>query len=160
MTDPSISLLRKFCEGPALLQQRPDPADVNQGYVGDCYFLSTLASVAKLDPSLIRKDGRRCNGDGTFHCELREWQNNYTSSSQRRPAGLVRWAIRPMRAWDPSNSLWVAVMEKQAFGGLHRTHADTYAFQSPSGWMTEVFSIWDCRASRSSRPPPRRPLGI
>jgi hypothetical protein len=31
----------------------PDPADVQQGDLGDCYFLASLAAVANANPSLI-----------------------------------------------------------------------------------------------------------
>src|ERR1700722_2983891 len=64
VTDPSIKY-ENFASDPLFSSAGPTPADVNQGYVGDCYFLSTLSSVAKLDPSLIRKDVI-ANGDGTF----------------------------------------------------------------------------------------------
>jgi len=41
------------------------PSDVKQGAGGDCYYLSTLASVADTHPELIR-DAITDNGDGTY----------------------------------------------------------------------------------------------
>ena len=43
----------------------PSYHDVNQGYVGDCYFLSTLAEVALQDPSAIESMIKN-NGNGTY----------------------------------------------------------------------------------------------
>ena len=43
----------------------PSMADVNQGYLGDCYLLSVLAEVAHQDPSLI-SSMITDNGDNTY----------------------------------------------------------------------------------------------
>ena len=47
-----------FCFGPS-------ETDVDQGSVGDCYFLASLGSVADRDPGRI-EDIFTDNGDGTF----------------------------------------------------------------------------------------------
>jgi hypothetical protein len=39
--------------------------DVSQGYLGDCYFVASLAALAQRNPSAIEK-GIRDNGDGTY----------------------------------------------------------------------------------------------
>jgi Calpain family cysteine protease len=134
VTDPSISY-ENFAKDPLFSSNGPTPADVNQGYVGDCYFLSTLASVAKLDPSLIRKDVV-ANGDGTFTVNF---ANGKTTTQVRVNADLPVWSDGQLAygGLGTGNSLWVAVMEK-AFA-VYRTHADTYA-SIAGGWMTEVFS--------------------
>ncbi|MBV8280807.1 MAG: peptidase C2 [Candidatus Eremiobacteraeota bacterium] len=43
----------------------PSANDVNQGYLGDCYFLSALAEVASQDPAAIESMITN-NGDGTY----------------------------------------------------------------------------------------------
>jgi hypothetical protein len=40
-------------------------SDVNQGRIGDCYFLSSMASIAKTHPELIEKAITQ-NADGTY----------------------------------------------------------------------------------------------
>ncbi len=43
----------------------PSASDVNQGYLGDCYLLSSLAEVASQDPSIL-KSMITSNGNGTY----------------------------------------------------------------------------------------------
>jgi hypothetical protein len=134
VTDPTITY-ENFASDPLFSSAGPSPADVNQGYVGDCYFLSTLASVAKLDPSLIRKDVV-ANGDGTFTVDF---MNGKTTNQVRVNADLPVWPDGQLAyaGLGVQNSLWVAVVEK-AFA-VYRTHSDSYA-SIGGGWMNEVFS--------------------
>jgi hypothetical protein len=134
VTDPTIKY-ENFASDPLFSSAGPSPADVNQGYVGDCYFLSTLASVAKLDPSLITKDVV-ANGDGTFTVDF---MNGRTQNPIRVNADLPVWPDGQLAyaGLGVQNSLWVAVVEK-AFA-VYRTHSDSYA-SIGAGWMSEVFS--------------------
>ena len=43
----------------------PSMNDINQGYLGDCYFLSSIAEVAKQDPGVI-SSMFTSNGNGTY----------------------------------------------------------------------------------------------
>lgn len=45
------------------------PNDINQGSIGDCYFLAALAGVANTNPNLL-KNAITQNGDGTFTVRL------------------------------------------------------------------------------------------
>ena len=47
----------------------PSYTDVNQGYLGDCYFLSSLGEVALQDPSKIENNITN-NGNGTYGVEF------------------------------------------------------------------------------------------
>ena len=42
-----------------------DPSDVNQGYLGDCYFMALLAAIAQVRPEAIEQMVKT-NPDGTF----------------------------------------------------------------------------------------------
>jgi hypothetical protein len=46
-----------------------DPNDVDQGSLGDCYFMASLAAVARANPDAIKKLITD-NGDGTFKVTL------------------------------------------------------------------------------------------
>ena len=50
------------------------PNDINQGSIGDCYFLAALAGVAKTNPGLLRKAITQ-NSDGTFTVRLYTTEN-------------------------------------------------------------------------------------
>src|SRR5690606_36561200 len=54
-----------------------DPNDVSQGQLGDCYFIASLAAIARQNPDLIR-EMIRDNGDGTytitFHEQKEFWE--------------------------------------------------------------------------------------
>jgi hypothetical protein len=134
VTDPTIKY-ENFASDPLFASNGPTPADVNQGYIGDCYFLSTLGSVAKLDPILIRQDVV-ANGDGTFDVKF---LNGKTATEVRVNADLPVWPDGQLAyaGLGVQNSLWVAITEK-AFA-VYRNQAQSYAAIS-GGWMTEVFS--------------------
>jgi Calpain family cysteine protease len=51
------------------------PNDVNQGSIGDCYFLASLIGVANTNPNLI-KNAIKDNGNGSFTVKL------YTASEE------------------------------------------------------------------------------
>ena len=46
-------------------RRAPTYEDVNQGYLGDCYFLSALGEIALKDPSAI-ESMITSNGNGTY----------------------------------------------------------------------------------------------
>ena len=67
-SDPSTDgayTYHSFASNPLFSDAGPRPDDVIQGDVGDCYFLSVLSSVAKVDPMLIKQSIVDL-GDGTF----------------------------------------------------------------------------------------------
>ena len=45
------------------------PDDINQGQLGDCYFLSAMAAVARTNPAALRRLIKD-NGDGTYDVTL------------------------------------------------------------------------------------------
>ena len=51
--------------GPLFVNGAPSPDDIDQGAAGDCYFLSTMATIANTHPEVIR-DLIKKNDDGTF----------------------------------------------------------------------------------------------
>lgn len=62
---PEVTPLTLFPNGD------PDPTDVDQGSVGDCYLLSVLAGIAKGDPDKI-KDLITANADGTYTVHFKD----------------------------------------------------------------------------------------
>jgi len=113
----------------------PVIGDVNQGEVGDCYFLASLAAFAKQDPNLLVQSAVDM-GDGTYTVQFKEGGtsefvrvNNYFS------AGPFNGLLYAHPGTD--GSIWAMVFEK-AFA-YFRTGANTYNSIN-SGWMGNVYS--------------------
>src|SRR5205085_9952992 len=63
-TDKSYTY-RTFANLPLFSDSGPSIDDVRQGAAGDCYYLASLAAVAKTNPSIIRNHIADL-GDGTY----------------------------------------------------------------------------------------------
>jgi hypothetical protein len=110
--------------------------------VGDCYYLATLAAVARTDPSVIRQSVADL-GDGTYVVQFCTPSGSngtgggkvYVRVSGDLPVNFVGGlAYAKLGA---QNSLWVAIMEKAYT--FFRRGAGTYV-SIDGGWMDEVFS--------------------
>jgi hypothetical protein len=134
VTDSSIQY-KNFSNLPLFSNAGPNVNDINQGDLGDCYFLSTLSAIAKVDPAVIRKDIVN-NNDGTYTV-------NFTSGSTKKQvrvnADLPTWSDGQLAyaGLGAGNSMWVAILEK-AFADF-RTGAKSYG-SIEGGWMSEAFS--------------------
>ena len=113
---------------------------VNQGDVGDCYFVAALAGLAQQDPSLV-KNMITVNGNGTYTVDF--WNGaNQTSDYVTVDSSLAymngyRYASGSTLMFDnggASGVLWSSVVEK-AFVEFETQsgRADSYAAIS-GGW--------------------------
>jgi hypothetical protein len=111
---------------------QPQYTDVNQGAVGDCYFLAALADVAYQDPFAI-KSSIIDNGDGTYTIRFNKAASGqspdwdyitvnrmlpayYRTDAYGNPSGPPYFAYN---GWyngavltDTTNALWVGLYEK------------------------------------------------
>lgn len=133
-TDPTITY-QNFSANPLFSSTGPSADDIHQGDVGDCYYLSTLAAVAKIDPMRIESQVVQLS-DGTFLVQINE---NGTNDFVHVDGNLPVWSNGQLayEGLGAQNSTWAAIMEK-AFAVV-RTGADSYASLN-SGWMSESFS--------------------
>jgi hypothetical protein len=133
VTDPGMKY-QSFANDPLFSATGPSPDDVKQGYIGDCYFLASLASIAKVKPTIIRNDITSV-GDGTYTVK-------FTSGTKveyvRVDADLPTWSDGQLAyaGLGKDDCTWVAVMEK-AYAEF-RTHAHSYA-SIDGGWMSDAF---------------------
>jgi hypothetical protein len=133
ITDPGVKYT-SFANLPLFSSSGPNPNDINQGDLGDCYFLSTLSAIAKVDPAVIRKDIIN-NNDGTYTVDFSGAKTKEVRVSADLPTlsdGQLAYA-----GLGSGDSTWVAIFEK-AFAEI-RTAAKSYASIS-GGWMSEVFT--------------------
>jgi hypothetical protein len=114
----------------------PIAFDVNQGDIGDCYFLSSLAAFANSKPSVLTGSAVDM-GDGTYTVQFVSGSTpTFVRVSNDIPSGKFGGYAyaHPGTVTDP---VWAAIIEK-AFC-YFRTGANTYASIN-SGWMSEVYS--------------------
>jgi len=97
--------------------------DINQGGLGDCYFLSALAATAKSTPNAITSMFI-VNGDGTYTVRFytASGKADYVTVNTALPVsnGQLVFAGMGNFAGSKSNVLWVALAEK-AFVEWHAT---------------------------------------
>jgi hypothetical protein len=100
--------------------------DINQGDVGDCYFLAGLAETALRSPGTIQSMFTD-NGDGTFTVRfVHNGVNDYVTVDRYLPVdsfGRFAYANMGQYASSASNELWVALAEK------------AYVEENQEGWL-------------------------
>jgi hypothetical protein len=129
-----------------LFNGNPSRNDAKQGYVGDCYFIASVTSIADANQSAIRNMFLD-NGDGTF--TVRFYTNtgtaDYVSVNRRLPAygnGTLVYAGLGASVSSASTTLWVALAEKayaqwNETGKSGRDNTNTYE-GIEGGWMSNV----------------------
>jgi hypothetical protein len=126
---------RRQFNGPLFASDGPQPGDVVQGQLGDCYLLAGLGGIALDDPNAIRQNVVDFD-DGTYGVRMGDKfyrvDNNLavSSTSSTSPA---------FAQLGHQNSMWVAAVEK-AFAE-YRTGANSYA-SIEGGWSVEINRAW------------------
>jgi hypothetical protein len=129
------SAYQDFSTDPLFSTAGPAQTDIRQGSVGDCFFLSTLAAVAKVDPQRIRQSIVTL-ADGTYLVQFTRGNSKvYVHIDGKLPtyaAGQPDYA-----QLGAQNSTWVALMEKAfvVFNGRPISYSSI-----DGGWMDSAFS--------------------
>jgi hypothetical protein len=130
----------------SLFQNGINAEDIKQGQLGDCYYLSTLSSIALEKPTFIQEMFTD-NGDGTF--TVRFYNNSvadYLTVDRFLPSdsnGRLVYASAGSSATNTGNELWVALAEKAyaqiAESGWSRGSTSTNSYAAiEGGWMDTV----------------------
>jgi hypothetical protein len=156
LADPGVedatAAYRNFSNKPLFSSAGPSADDVQQGYVGDCWFLSTLAAMARTNPESIRQAVVEL-GDGTYGVRF---ETAYGATAFVRVDGdlpAAAWGGMQYAALGKDDSVWVAIMEKAYACFANSRDGDLLANYSDleGGWMSEAFtdlgyandSVWD-----------------
>lgn len=122
-----------FSNLPLFADAGPSLDDVQQGQVGDCYFLSVIGAVAQVQPDRIQESIVDL-GDGTYAVQFtRGKAKSFIRVDADLPvdaAGELAFA-----KLGAESSMWVALMEKAYT--FFRRGLGTYA-SIESGWMSEA----------------------
>jgi hypothetical protein len=139
----------------------PSPNDVEQGQMGDCYFLSSLAALAKTHPEILKqaitgpdKDG---NYDVTFYKNNRGQILGVTTGGDTTvvavdvkvpvdaQSGQMAYGHSP--GDGKNNELWVALIEK-----AYAQYQGSYDTIGHGGWSQNAFSAVDGWPSTTFNP--------
>jgi hypothetical protein len=134
LVDPATGYAYRNFSTLPLFADTPEYSDIDQGYLGDCYFLAALGSLADQDPGVIRQMIAPM-GDGTYAVQF------YRGSSAvylRVDADLPTSGSSPVFAGlGPDNELWAALSEKAY--AFFRYNQNSYA-SIEGGWMGDVYA--------------------
>jgi hypothetical protein len=128
-----------------LFSGTPSRNDARQGYLGDCYFIASVTSIADQTPAAIQNMFLD-NGDGTFTVRFfGPTATDYVTVNRQLPAlanGSLAYAGLGLSVSSGSTSLWVALAEKayaqwNETGQSGRDGTNTYA-GIEGGWMSNV----------------------
>lgn len=138
LVDPAISgnatAYKNFAGRPLFADGGPIADDVVQGQVGDCYYLSVLASVAQTNPARIREMVVDL-GDGTYGVQF-EKAGNTVVVRVDADLPVSSWGELAYSNFGRQGSLWVAIAEK-AFTFVRGNVASYKSLDA--GWMDESY---------------------
>jgi hypothetical protein len=113
----------------------PAAGDVNQGGVGDCYFLASLAAFAGVKPAVLTESAVDL-GDGTYVVRFMQQGTPVDVRVSNDISSGNYWGYQFARP-GASGAVWALVMEKAY--AFFRYGTNTYASIS-GGWMGDVYS--------------------
>jgi hypothetical protein len=123
----------------------PSASDINQGYLGDCYFLASLAEVATLEPStiqsMIQSDGNGSYGVRFFINGQADWVT--VNCALPESSGIVY--TNNMLFNQTTTDLWANLVEKayaelNSSGVLPRAAGNSYDLIS-GGWADPITEL-------------------
>ena len=130
----NIGTLMNFSANPLFPGSGPSRDDINQGGVGDCYFLAALASVASTKPDLIRQTVADL-GDGTYAVNFHGAGG--ADAYVRVDADLWTAGVPVYAGFGTDNCMWGPVVEKAY--AFYKNAKGTYASINDglgAGWTT------------------------
>jgi len=141
LTDSSLTYMKA---SGSLFPVTPSNKDEFQGELGDCYFISSLGTIADSNPAAVENMFVN-NGDGTF--TVRFYANgtaDYVTVNSSLPTyyGTLAYADYGFNASSAGNSLWIPLAEK-AYAQWNETSkegrdgSNTYS-SIEGGWMADV----------------------
>lgn len=137
-----------------------DPNDVKQGYLGDCYFLSPIQAVARINPARIRQLIRgplteKVDGRNVYEVDLYAGHavGSPTKHTVRVDDRFVSYGGGSARYAQPGDmsaagpEIWVMVLEKAwaaiegGYSKIHGGHAMKLGMTAITGYDTDFTTI-------------------
>jgi len=132
--DPSASGSYVNFADRALFTDGPELDDIDQGSVGDCYFLAAIGSLAQTDPDIIEQMVTPL-GDGTYAVRFyRYGVASYVRVDADLPVSYGESLV--YAKFTPDGEMWVPLLEKAY--AYFRKGENSYSSLS-MGWMSDVY---------------------
>jgi len=125
-----------FSSNPLFALGGPVQDDIDQNALGDCYYLATLASIARTNADRIRQSVVEL-GDGSF--AVRFYKNNqpvYIRVDGDLPVNNMNGLI--YGGLGTQSSIWGAIMEK-AFAYFRNNNSNYASIEG--GWSDEAYRV-------------------
>jgi len=127
-----------------LFNGSPSRADSRQGYLGDCYFIASVAAIADTNANAVRNMFID-NGDGTYTVRFFNGTADYVTVNRRLPSysnGTLAYSGLGQSITSTATTLWIALAEK-AYAQWNETgnagRDGTNRFSAiEGGWMSNV----------------------
>lgn len=142
-TTTDSSLATENLSGITLWGDGPSINDINQGMLGDCYFLASLGGTATLQPDRLRELAVDL-GDGTFAVAFK--REGVTSYVRVDADIVISGGMFAYNAAQNNGPIWACVMEK-AYAFYREPGANSYA-SIEAGYANAVFSDLGFEAKR------------
>jgi hypothetical protein len=128
---------KNFSNKPLFADDGPAADDIAQGYIGDCWYLATLAAMVQTDANTIRQAAVEL-GDGTYAVQFAkaDGTKSFVRVDAELPVGW--WGGMQYAQLGAQDSIWVAIMEK-AYACYRDNGVASYATLD-GGWMDEAFN--------------------
>lgn len=119
----------------SLFEGMPDPNSIQQGQIGDCFFLAALVAYATRNPQAV-KDMIKSHPDGS-----------YTVTFPGKPPVHISALTDAEKAMAAkSNGLWAAVLEKAYAKLTHSGHPMTPGYMGSADTGVDTFSSKQSRS--------------
>lgn len=127
-----------------LFNSTPSRADAKQGYLGDCYFIASVAAIADSNATAVRNMFID-NGDGTYTVRFFNGTADYVTVNRRLPSysnGTLGYSGLGQSITSTATTLWIALAEKayaqwNETGNAGRDGTNRYS-SIEGGWMSNV----------------------
>jgi hypothetical protein len=142
LADPQVddagATYKNFSSNPLFATTGPSCDDIVQGYVGDCWYLSTLAAIARTNANAIKQAVVEL-GDGTYAVQFANADGSKVFVRVDGDLPQSAWGGMQYAGFGKQNSLWVAIMEK-AYACFREAGSVANYASLDGGWMNEAFS--------------------
>lgn len=112
--------MTEFLKNPVIFEGRPDPKDIRQGMLGDCYFLAGLSALAEKPSRIFKLFNLVTVNEQNYYSVRILYKGKWVSIDLDDQATL--WNQGLCFAASKNDEIWVILLEK-AWAKLYTSYA-------------------------------------